>query len=169
MNGHVPHERFTLLTASSLQRIELPMEALGSSISVKTRGLADGNATPVSVMVRGEALPPPSPVHLLAVRTPSGDLHATWIRRSRVGWAWLDGTDVAIDESAERYRLRVESSAGSIVTETTVPQAMVASGSLASLGSGPLTVSVSQIGDYAESHSTSIITETICKRRHASV
>ena len=157
MDGHAPQERFTLLSANSLQRIELPMEALGSAIGVTARGLADGNATPASLTVRGEALRPPSPVHLLAARTPSGDLHATWIRRSRVGWSWLDGTDVALGEIAERYRVRVEGGAGSITTDATVPEALIANGALASLGPGPLTVLVVQVGDYGESHPASII------------
>ena len=128
------------------------MEALGSAVGVRPRGLADDNAAPISVTVGGQSLRPPSPVHLRAVRTSSGDLHATWIRRSRAGWSWLDGTDVALGESLERYRVRVETAAGSVVVDTNVANALIASGQLAPLGTGPLTVSVAQVGDYAESH-----------------
>lgn len=157
MDSHALPERFTLLKANAFQPVELPMEALGSAVNVRARGLADDNASPISVTVRGEALRPPSPVHLRAVRTLSGDLHATWVRRSRAGWSWLDGTDVALGESLERYRLRVESVAGSIVVDTTVPDALIATGQLASLGPGSLTISVAQIGDYALSHPANII------------
>ena len=38
-----------------------------------------------------------------------------------------------------------------------MPEALVASGQLATLGMGPLTVSVVQVGDYAQSHPTSTI------------
>lgn len=157
MHGHALSERFTLISGSSLQPVELPMEALGSTISLRARGLADDNASPISVMVRGEALRPPSPVHLRAVRTSSGEIHATWIRRSRAGWSWLDGTDVALGESTERYRVRIEGAAGSVVVDTVVPEALIASGQLAPLGTGPLAVSVVQVGDYAESRLASTI------------
>jgi hypothetical protein len=156
-DAHALAERFTLLNANSLQPIELPMEALGSAISLTARGLADDNASPISVTVRGEALRPPSPVHLRAVRTLSGDLHATWVRRSRVGWSWLDGTDVAFGESLERYRVCVESAAGSVVLDTIAPEASFAGGQLAPLGGGPLTVSVVHVGDFAVSHPASTI------------
>lgn len=157
MVGHALPEQFTLIGGSSLQPVELQMETLGSMISLRARGLADHNAPPISVTVRGEALRPPSPVHLRAVRTSSGEVHATWIRRSRVGWSWLDGTDVALGESTERFRIRIESANGSVVVETVVPEALIASGQLAPLGAGPLTVSVVQVGDYAESRPTSTI------------
>lgn len=152
MDAHALPERFTLLSANALQPVELPMEALGSTVGVRARGLADDNASPISVAVRGEALRSPSPVHLRAVRTSTGDIHVTWIRRSRVGWSWLDGTDVALGESQESYRVRVEGVAGSMVVDTIVPDALIASAQLAALGSGPLTLSVMQVGDYAESH-----------------
>ena len=155
MNAHALPERFTMLNANALQPLELPMEALGSAVSVRARGLADDNASPFSVTVRGEALRPPSPAHLRAVRTSAGELQATWVRRSRAGWSWLDGTDVALGESLERYRVRVEGTAGSVVMDTIAPDVLIASGQLAPLGTGPLTVSVVQVGDYAESHPAS--------------
>ncbi len=157
MGVHALPERFTLLSVSWLQPVELPMEALGSTISLRARGLADDNASPISVTVRGEALRPPSPVHLRAVRTPLGELHVTWVRRSRAGWSWLDGTDVALGESTERYRVRVEGMSGSLVVDTIVAEALIASGQVAPLGAGPLTVSVVQVGDYAKSHPASTI------------
>jgi hypothetical protein len=155
MDAHVVPERFTLLSANALQPVDLPMEALGSTVRVRARGLADVNASPIWVTVRGEALRPPSPVHLRAVRTSSGNLHAAWVRRSRAGWSWLEGTDVGLGESLERYRVRVESAAGAVVVDTIVPDALIASGQLAALGTGPLTVSVVQVGDFAESHPAS--------------
>ena len=157
MGGHALHERFTLISRSSLQPVEMPMETLGSTISLRARGLADDTAPPIAVTLRGEALRPPSPVHLRAARTTSGELRMTWVRRSRVGWPWLDGTDVALGESTERYRVRVEGAAGSVVVETIVPELLIASGQLVPLGIGPLTVSVVQVGDFAASHPASTI------------
>ena len=55
-------------------------------------------------------------------------------------------------DSQERYRLRVESVSGSVVIDTIVPEALIASVQLGPLGATPLTVSVVQVGDYAESY-----------------
>lgn len=50
---------------------------------------------------------PLSPVHPRVVRRASGDLHISWIRRSRIeADAWTEG-DVPLDEAEERYRLEI--------------------------------------------------------------
>ncbi|MDR7026859.1 baseplate multidomain protein megatron [Rhizobium rosettiformans] len=50
---------------------------------------------------------PLSPVHARVVRMVSGDLHISWIRRSRIeADAWAEG-EVPLDEAEERYRLEI--------------------------------------------------------------
>lgn len=50
---------------------------------------------------------PLSPVHARVVRLVSGDLHISWIRRSRIeADAWAEG-EVPLDEAEERYRLEI--------------------------------------------------------------
>lgn len=50
---------------------------------------------------------PLSPVHARVVRLVSGDLHISWIRRSRIeAYAWAEG-EVPLDEAEERYRLEI--------------------------------------------------------------
>lgn len=59
---------------------------------------------------------PLSPVHARVVRLVSGDLHISWIRRSRIeADAWADG-EVPLDEAEERYRLEIMN--GSAVART---------------------------------------------------
>jgi hypothetical protein len=84
-------------------------------------------------------------------------VHAKWVRRSRSGWAWLDGLDVPLGESTERYRIKIEGSGGSVVLETTAAEATIPSSQLSSLGAGPLNFSVVQVGDYAESRPATAI------------
>lgn len=157
MNGHAAQERFVLLNVSALQAVELPLEALGTSIAGKAAGVADGNSPPLQMTVSGEALRPPSPVHLRAVKTQSGELQVSWVRRSRAGWAWLDGVDAPLGESAERYRVRLEGPSGSTAVEVSAQAATISSEQIAALGTGPLILCVVQVGDLAESRPAQII------------
>lgn len=105
--GHTAGDQFVLLDPNALRPAELPPETVGTPIAVKASGLADDQATPAQIQVTGEALRPPSPAHLRASWTAAGEVKATWVRRSRSGWAWLDGLDAPLGESVERYRIRL--------------------------------------------------------------
>ena len=157
MAGHAPGEKFVLLDANALRAVELGLEALGTSIAVRAAGVADAQADPTHMQVGGEALQPPSPVHLRVGRTESGDVRAIWRRRSRAGWAWLDGLDAPLGESTERYRAKLEGPSGSIVADTTAAELAIPSSQLETLGTGPLSFSVVQVGDYAESRPAAAI------------
>jgi hypothetical protein len=52
-------------------------------------------------------LMPWSPVHVAGTRNGSGDLSITWVRRTRFGGAWADGTDVPLNEESERYEVDI--------------------------------------------------------------
>lgn len=41
----------------------------------------------------------------LAAREQGGDLHIDWVRCSRTGWRWIDGSDAPLGEESEAYRL----------------------------------------------------------------
>jgi hypothetical protein len=104
-----------------------------------------------AVPVTGESLRPPSPVALKALSTGVGGLAITWTRRSRAGWSWVDGVDVPLGESRELYRLVLSGSAGSIEIEADEPEATIAAGELATVGTGAVSIEVRQIGDWAAS------------------
>lgn len=147
---HSPGETFLLLDARSLQRIDLSDGHIGATIKAIARGIADTGATSVDLVVSGEALRPPSPVHLTAQLDAAGDLQCSWCRRSRLGWAWIDGVDAPLGAWSELYRLRLQGSASLIEVDTTAPVASFTAAQVASLGGSP-TLSVQQVGDLAVS------------------
>ncbi len=155
MSGHTLDEPFALLDSATLRAIELPNEAVGMAVQVTALGLGDGSGTSVSALAGGEALRPPNPVHLQIDATGSGGLNVDWVRRSRDGWAWLDEMDAPLGETAERYRVTIETATASIEQETSVPSAIFTADQLGSLGSGAATAKVAQIGDRALSRPTS--------------
>ncbi len=66
-----------------------------------------------SIEVIGQAVRPPAPAHFAAARLDDGTIRFRWVRRSRSGWAWLDGSDAPLGEDSERYRLELAPSTGS--------------------------------------------------------
>jgi hypothetical protein len=73
----------------------------------------------VSVSVAEACVRPLAPSALTAISGSNADptdITVNWIRRARINAAWLNGTDVPLDESTESYRLQVRS--GSTVVRT---------------------------------------------------
>jgi hypothetical protein len=99
-----------------------------------------------------EGLKPLSPVVLQADWQTNGDLWLNWTRRSRCGFAWIDEVDAPLGEAREEYRVKIVSSAATIEWPVEAPALMVAAADIASLGSGPATIKVRQVGDWAASH-----------------
>lgn len=154
MGAHHAGEAFVLIDANAMQPVELALEALGAEIAVRPAGLADADAVPARRTVTGEALRPPSPVHLKAEIMAAG-VQVRWVRRSRAGWAWLDGMDSPLGESLERYRVRVTGSADSLTIETGTADVTLTAAQLSVLGAGVATISVTQLGDTSESRPAS--------------
>lgn len=154
MGLHAAGETFVLIRPGALQEIVLPPSALGASISVKAAGLADNDADPVQQNVGGEAMRPPSPVNLQAVAA-DGGLMLTWVRRSRLGWMRPEGTDVPLGESSERYRVTLDAATTSITFDAFEPRLAITADVLAGL-TGDATISVVQIGDFAQSRPVEI-------------
>jgi hypothetical protein len=71
---------------------------------------------------------------------------------------WPEGSEVPLGESAEKYRVTLEGSAGMATFETSEPQIVIAADALTGM-TGTVTVSVVQIGDYAESRPASVSVE----------
>lgn len=143
-------ERFVLLTPGALQEVTLLPSALGTSVSVKPRGLADDDAQSIERVATGEAMRPLSPIDLVAVIQSDGGLSHSWVRRSRLGWLWPAGTDLPLGESVERYRVVLEGSAGTLTFTPTEPQLVVPAEAVAGM-SGTVTIEVVQVGDFAKS------------------
>jgi hypothetical protein len=97
---------------------------------------------------------PPSPVDLQAEIAGDGSLSVAWTRRSRLGWMWPAGSEVPLGESSERYRVTLSSSAA-LTFEAAETQMVIPADALAGMN-GAATISVVQIGDYAESRPATI-------------
>lgn len=151
METHHAGEPFLLIEED---RLAAPLGVVGSVPDVSTRvevaavGLGDIVPARATLTVRGEALMPPSPVHLRWRNDGAGGVIVDWTRRSRDGWRWANGRDVPLGEESERYR--VDLIAGGVTVrsdEVSVPQWH---GDAAAIGTAsPWTVEVRQIGTHA--------------------
>jgi hypothetical protein len=151
--GHGAGERFVLLGAESLAILEAPAGSVGGAASLLAAGIGDlPDAASASAAIEGASLQPPSPVHLRAEETPGGDLLIQWVRRSRQGWTWLSGSDTPLGEERELYRVEI---AGSGFLRTAAPAEpsylYEAAQRLEDGASGPIQISVAQIGTFAPS------------------
>jgi hypothetical protein len=109
MADHVAGEPFLLIEEA---RLAEPLVALGMSgepgadVRIAALGLGDTAPVEAALMIRGEAVMPPAPVHLRA-RAESGGVALSWVRCSRSGWRWTSGGDVPLAEESERYAVRL--------------------------------------------------------------
>lgn len=149
--SHQPGEPFVLLLPGTLRPVELPLAAIGSQVRALPRGVADDDAAPVARLFSGEALRPPSPVHLRWTTDDGGALQLSWERRSREGFEWLDGIDAPLGERRELYRIRLQTSSASVERESSTRSLAVPASELAPLGPGPITMTVYQVGDQGTS------------------
>ena len=155
IGGQVAGDRFVLIEADALVTVDLPLATLGRTAQVLASGVGDaaGPAT-AAAPIRGRWVLPPAPVHLSVEAGAGGDLPVRWIRRSRAGWRWIDGVDAPLVEERELYRVTVEPAAGAARTATTdSPVAIVTA---AERGTGPVLVTVRQIGSNGESPAAAI-------------
>ena len=148
-------DAFVLIEPERMALISLPVEMIGATISAVPGGLGDAATIPTVRQAGGEALRPPSPCGLWATRGTAG-LMLGWTRRSRGGWAWVDGDDAPLGESSEAYRVRLAQGAVEASWTCAVPLLSIPDAELASFASGVATLSVSQLGDRAASRETAI-------------
>ncbi len=105
---HVAGERFVFLDPSIVKETFVS-SLLGLSRHYKpvTIGATLGSTTAQQFTYTGKSLKPYSPVHISGTRDGSNNLTITWVRRSRLGGAWLDGADVPLNEESERYEIDI--------------------------------------------------------------
>jgi hypothetical protein len=151
--GHAIGDRFILIQADSLLAYDLPVAKIGAGISVIASGIGDATGAEAGLLLNGRSVRPPAPAHLILERLSDGTLRFAWVRRSRVGWGWLDGADAPLGEESERYRLEIVPSTGAARTvEPTLPGYDYGPGEQAADGAGAaasMTIHLSQIGSLA--------------------
>lgn len=109
VGDHASGARFILIDPAQLIPFDPPVEAIGMSLRLKAIGALEDSAsvTAVDLVVNGSALQPLAPVHLTAKIAIAGAIIISWIRRSRAGFAWLDGVEAPISEEREAYHIDV--------------------------------------------------------------
>ena len=154
ITDHAAQEPFLLLDPETLVALSVPTGA--SSIDVMAKGVGDPDGVTASLTAVGAALRPLSPVHLRAMSLSDGTIDLEWTRRSREGWRWLDGIEVPIAEEAELYRIEIVAlpSAQRIDVTLAQPHLLLSAaqlGDMRAAGATSLTISVRQIGRFAQS------------------
>jgi hypothetical protein len=148
---HEAGEDFALIEAAALAAIEAP--AAGGEARVLATSVGDGpDGVTAAVAVEGAALRPPSPVHLRAETTESGDLALSWVRRSRQGWTWTDGGETPLGEEREAYRITISGAGFARIIESEGPACVYGAAEQAADGAAaPIQVAVVQAGTFAPS------------------
>jgi hypothetical protein len=151
--GHGADESFATIEQPALTVIEPPLAAVGGEALLIGTGIGDGpDGAMASSPVTGEAIRPPSPVHLDAERVASGDIVISWVRRSRNGWAWLDGGATPLGEEQESYRLLLAGEGFERVVTASQPNHVYTNAEQAADGlAGSLTIEVAQLGTFLSS------------------
>jgi hypothetical protein len=145
-SDHAAGEIFCLLSAGTVQPMTLPIWSVGATIAASAASGSD-----VSIAFGGESLRPPAPVDLGAEIDAVGGLHVSWTRRSRLGFAWVDGIDAPLGETSEQYRVVLTGAGSELDYSVGQPSLTVSATDLATLGAGEIAIDVRQIGDFASS------------------
>ncbi|HEX8573364.1 MAG TPA: phage tail protein [Allosphingosinicella sp.] len=155
---HEAGEPFALIEAGSLAAVDAPLGSLGGEARLVATGLGDPEGLTAARPVSGEALRPPSPVHLRAERLPNGDIELSWVRRSRDGWVWLSGSDTPLGEESEGYSLTLAGSGFERVATVAEPfHRYTAAEQAADGAAGPIAVEIVQLGTSAPSRPASLV------------
>jgi hypothetical protein len=150
---HSAGEPFALIRSDELIPLAVPPGAIGIEAQVTVAGVGDGpSGVSATRLITAETLRPPSPVHLRAFADSSGDIAISWVRRSRAGWSWTSGSDTALGEEQELYRVTIAAGALSRVVETATPAFDYSAAAQAADGiAPPLLIEVVQLGTHAAS------------------
>jgi len=138
-------DRFVLVARDSLVVMDLADAAAGTMVQVLAEGTGDsGGPAEAETAITGLSMVPPPPVHLREIAGADGpEIH--WVRRSRIGWRWIDGVDAPLGEEIERYLVTVAPMGG-------VARAVETASSSVAIGAderaGGVTVTVRQAGAH---------------------
>ena len=157
--AHAAGEAFVLLRAEDVATLDVPRSAVPGEIRLLGSGAGDVEEAAAAVLpVTGEALRPPSPVHLGAGVAANGDIVLRWTRRSRAGWAWDGQSEAPRGEDREAYRVVLTGEGFERVLTVARPRAVYRKAQQVEDGlTGPLAVAVSQIGTFGDSRPATLI------------
>jgi hypothetical protein len=154
---HSAGEGFVLIEAESLVPLRAPAGSIGGVARLIAHGIGDPpEGAGAARAISGEAIRPPSPVHLTAEPLDGGTL-LRWVRRSRQGWAWPSGSDTPLGEESERYRIELAGDGFARSATVSEPSYHYSAAERAADGGGPVLVSVVQLGTFAASRPATLL------------
>ncbi|MEM1019923.1 MAG: phage tail protein, partial [Pseudomonadota bacterium] len=150
--GSATGQRFILLQSGDLGSQSFDQTSIGSSYQAKIlpAGQVLADAPAHSVSLGGAALKPFAPAHLKARFDSTAGVTSTWTRRSRVGFAWLDGADAPLGEASLAFRIGYSAGGQTFTRDVTAEGDTLTTTELTThFGSSPLTltITVAQISD----------------------
>lgn len=157
--SHAAGETFVLVEEDRLFPLSGDLVRIGAAITVAAQGLGDLSPVLRSRTISGVAMLPLSPTGLRIAGDDSAGFVIRWVRRSRAGWQWRDGTDAPLGEEQERYAVTLAAGGTTLRSATlaeplwTLPPETIAADRAAAAGA-PISVSVRQIGDHGLGRAT---------------
>ncbi len=155
MTGHGSGEPFLLLDQTSLLVIPASYAVMESTLLLDAIGIGDTTPATANALIAGQAVLPLAPVHAQALLS-GGDWQFRWVRRSRIGWQWLDGVDAPLGEAQESYRIDLRH--GGTLFRSVIVSAPIWTYDAASIAAdngagitGAVTAEIRQIGDFGAS------------------
>jgi hypothetical protein len=120
VSTHVVGDQFVLLTRASVIRLPINTVEINAERYYRgvTRGLSLSMAPTQPVTCTGASLTPYAVCSIAGTRDGSNNLTLTWLRRTRIGGAWLDYVDVPLSENTEAYEIDVMDGADVVRTLT---------------------------------------------------
>ncbi len=123
----------------------------GAAVLIEGQGDAVPRSLPVAR--HGRATRPLSPVHGVARWQGDGGLQLNWVRRSRDGFGWNDGTDAPLDERREHYRVTLTAGGSQAAIEVAEPLLSLSPAELARwrVSGATIDFAIVQLGERGES------------------
>jgi hypothetical protein len=119
IDKHIVDDRFVLLDTSSIISFSAPSTEWFAPKPYKivpiTKDLSDDLTVDVTFTNSARLFQPWSVSHVSGTRNGSNDLIVSWIRRDRSNTAWIDGVDMPMTETSERYEIDIIGSSGTIL------------------------------------------------------
>lgn len=149
---HIQNEPFVMAAVGNLISVLLPIQLKNAVLRLKAVGTSEtiANVDHIAHQVLAANIMPLSPVHIEARSADNDDIMIKWVRRSRLGFAWLDGVDVPLGERDESYEVNVSAENRTVTLNVPRPElTLTRSDQLVAFGILPssIVVSVSQISE----------------------
>lgn len=129
MASHQQGEAFTVLDASKLIEATINQSDIGATLYFEPHLLnlfANQPVLAVTDIPTEATVKPLPPFQFRALpgsATATNDITLNWFRQARINAAWLNGTDVPLDETTESYQLVITDGSGNVKRTTVVTAA----------------------------------------------